>query len=117
LKRPRPDNSRSRDTKLDSQARARGHRNQGVEVELIELSLQQGVESQLRDPQALGRGGSRESTSLHNALDVDHQLGAKRECVRLAFWESEVAKHIHASAPHSHWIIHSFRRRRLRVSG
>jgi hypothetical protein len=50
--------------KLDPQARAHGHRNQGIQ-ELIELSPQQGVESQLRDPQALGRGSPREAGACY----------------------------------------------------
>src|SRR5882672_1543357 len=106
---PPPSSSPTHDPELDAQARASSNGYQRIQVELIELSLQQGVESQLRDPQALGRGGARQAVAYHCPLDADHELGAKREGVRLAFRESEVAKHIPASAPRSHWIIHSLR--------
>lgn len=56
----------------------------------------EGVKSRRRDPEAPGGGGSRETSSLYDLLDADHELGAKREDVRLAVRKSDVAKHIAA---------------------
>lgn len=51
----RPNNSPTRDLKLDPQARLRHNQCQSIQVELIELPLQQGVEPRLRAPEYRAR--------------------------------------------------------------
>ncbi len=94
--------------KLDPQAHTSSNRDQGIQVELIKPSTQQGSESRPRDPQAPCHGDPRDAALPHGLLNTDHELGTKRQGKGIGRPEPEVAKHIAAASPDFRSIVHCF---------
>src|SRR5512135_311687 len=92
---------------------AAGDVDERVEAEKADLSLQERVESRLRNPERPRRLSLRHAAAAEDLVDPHHQLGAQLQAFGLRFAKTEVTEHVSTASNALQLLAHRSARSRI----